>query len=247
MPQTRTGGDEPLLASAFVVGCEQVIPLSRCVRGVSREEESLLEKLVAPFSSVWSHLKEVMGLRDRSEPTIEDFRLELAELGLLGRAFGPEAYRKALEKHLGMEILVEELPDTKGGALAGQLAGEGILAEVVVNEESGNAVVLVRESLRYRPWPAYELAIFHELSHLAAGHPLRMIWTPKNGETRSLFRSLGSPEPIRGEPAAPSDGADLEELKRNALEIEARKRAKWLVVAGTAPEAFEAETANRLI
>jgi hypothetical protein len=57
-------------------------------------------------SRLWSHLVEVGGfLGDPSKLTLEGFRLELAELGLLGRPFGPEEYRAALEEHLEIEIL----------------------------------------------------------------------------------------------------------------------------------------------
>lgn len=203
----------------------------------------MLEKVL--FASFGAHLKEILGLwRDPSELTLEDFRLELAGLGLLGRRFGPEEYRAALEKHLGIEIHVEGLPDAQEGALAEQLVEEGILAEVVISEESGDAIVLVRESLRGLPWPAYELSIFHELSHLAAGHPMRVKRVREN-RVRNRFRTLGL-RVARREPLVSLDGEKVEELKREVLEPEARSRAKWLVLAGTAPRAFEAENANRL-
>jgi hypothetical protein len=83
------------------------------------------------------------------------------------------------------------LPDAEDGVLDGQGAGEGVRAEVIVMEESGNAVVLVRESLRYQPWPAYELSVFHELSHLAVGHPLRVKQARKNGIKSKKFWVLG--------------------------------------------------------
>lgn len=115
--------------------------------------------------SLRSHLKELFGLNDPSKLTLEDLRLELTELGLLGKPFGPEEYRTVLEGRLGIEIHLEELPDVERGALTGLLGAEGNLAEVVIDEESGNAVVLVWESLHYQPWPAsYALSIFHALS-----------------------------------------------------------------------------------
>lgn len=212
----------------------------------------MLEKVSAPFASVWSHLKELLKevgvMRDPSNVTLEDFRLELADLGLLGRPFGPEEYAAALEEYLGIEIGIEEIPDAGGGPmaceLAGQMAVEGILAEVVVDEETGDAVIFARESLRYQPWPAYELSIFHELSHLAAGHPLRVKRARERG-VRNKFRALGS-RLARREPSPPASGEELEKLKQKVFEPEARKRAKWLVLAGTCPRAFEAEKANRL-
>lgn len=191
----------------------------------------VFERIVGPFASLWSHLKETAGLRDPSELTLEDFRVELAGLGLLGKSFGPEEY-PALEQSLGIEIWIEELPD--------RLAKEGDLAEVVVDEGLGKAFILVRESLRYRPWPAYELSIFHELSHLAAGHPLRVRRSEGNG-TRRRFRVLRS-RLAKRDPSSFGYAAGLQE----SLETEARKRAKWLVLAGTCPGAFEADKADRL-
>jgi len=192
----------------------------------------VFERIVGPFASLWSHLKETAGLRDPSELTLEDFRVELAGLGLLGKGFGPDEYRTALEQRLGIEIWIEELPD--------RLTKEGDLAEVVVDEGSSKAYILVRESLRYRPWPAYELSIFHELSHLAAGHPLRVRRSEGNG-ARRRFRVLRS-RLAKQNPSSFGYAAGL----RESLETEARKRAKWLVLAGTCPGAFEADKADRL-
>jgi hypothetical protein len=39
---------------------------------------------------------------------------------------------------------------------------------------------------------------------------------------------------------------ELEDLKQKVFEPEARKRAKWLVLAGAFPKVFEAEKVNRL-
>jgi hypothetical protein len=123
----------------------------------------------------------------------------------------------------------------------------GDLAEVVYDDPTGKALVRVRESLRYRPWPAYELSLFHELSHLAAGHPLR-VKRAQGNETGSRFRALGTSRLARREPSVLSGNEErgFEELKSEVLEPEARKRAKWLMLAGTCPEAFEAEKADRL-
>ncbi len=183
-------------------------------------------------------------MRGSSEFTLEDFRLELAELGLLGRGFGPEEYRAALEERLGIEISVEELPDVEGGALAGRLAAEGNLAEVAVDEGASKALVLVRESLRYQPWPAYELSVFHELSHLAAGHPARTKRALRSG-ARSAVDGLGL-QLTRRCSAFPGSSGESVELVQEVFESEARRRAKWLVLAGTCPKAFEAEKADRI-
>lgn len=204
----------------------------------------MLKEVAAPFAAIWSHLKEVGGMHSPEELTEEDFRLELADLGLLGRPFGPEEYRRALEERLGVEIHIEEIPaEAEGVILRGAPARNGDMAEVVIDGETGRAVVVVRESLRAAPWPAYELSLFHELSHLAAGHQLRVARDPRR-RFRSLETRLAAGEPPKmGSPAAPED---LERFEEEVLEPEARRRAKWLVLAGTCPRAFEAERANCL-
>ncbi|MBA2636728.1 MAG: hypothetical protein H0U79_00635 [Solirubrobacterales bacterium] len=112
------------------------------------------------------------------------------------------------------------------------------MAEVVICGETGRAVVLVRESLRAAPWPAYELSVLHELSHVAAGHQMRVVRDPRR-RFRSLGTRLAAGEPPKaGSLAAPED---LQRFEEEVLEPEARRRAKWLVLAGTCPRAFEAE------
>lgn len=201
----------------------------------------MLKEVAAPLGALLQHLKEVGGLHSPEELTEEDFRLELADLGLLGRPFGPEEYRRALEERLGLEIHVEEIPvETEGTILGGAPARNGDMAEVVIDGETGRAVIVVRESLRTAPWPAYELSLFHELSHLAAGHQVRVV-----RDQRRRFRSLGSRLAV-GQPPKAEEDEDLDRFEEEVLEPEARRRAKWLVLAGTCPRAFEAERANCL-
>lgn len=195
----------------------------------------MIEKVVSSIGALWSHLKEagVVPAPKGTVLSLELLRMELAEIGLLGRAFGPEEYRAALEMLRGSRIAIEEVPDGRGGSFEGEFARDGLMAEAVVDPETGDAVILVRESLRYQPWPGYELSLFHELSHLAADHPVRSRRTPSRRTARFWSRR--------------AVGASEEELREKVLEVEARIRAKWLVVAGTSPRAFEAEKANRLI
>lgn len=199
-------------------------------------------ELLALLVSVWSHLKEIGGLSGPSKLTLEDFLLELADLGLLGERFGPEEYRAELEKDLGIEILVEELPDLRQGGLVSEVISEGNLAELVYGEETLQAVIIIRESLRYRPWPTYDLVLYHELSHLAAGHHLRA--KRARSYKGSPFRRLNFWS-ARRTPAVPQDLEEFEELKEKVFEPEARKRAKWLVLAGTCPDVLEADKLNR--
>lgn len=135
------------------------------------------------LQSVGDHLKEIGGFKDPSELAREDFRVELSRLNLLGSRFTVSEYLAALEEDLGVEISIEEVPDSGAEVWSADLVAGGNLAEVAYSEERGEATILVREGLRRAPWPAYELAVYHELSHLAAGHPARF----KQGESRDVF------------------------------------------------------------
>lgn len=194
--------------------------------------------------SVGTHLKEIAGF---GGPSIESFRVELARLGLLGRAFGPSDYARALEQQLRVRIVVEEFPDSRLALARRSVLKEGTLAEVFYEEERGEALILVRESLRYRPWPAYDLALYHELSHLAACHPTKLQDRAERGRGIKMLRVLPfvSRFAYRAS-AARRSVIDLEELREKVYEPEAKRRARWLVLAGTYPEFFEREGANRL-
>lgn len=194
------------------------------------------------FRSVVSHLKEVGGFNGPLDRTREDLRAELASLGLLGKRFGIEEYRAALEKRLGIGIEIEEVPD-RGTAWSDEFAAEGIIAEVLYNSERREALILMRDSLREEPWPAYELAVFHELSHLAAGHHLRILeaWRRTEGSVLEWL-TLGLGE---GSPGFEADGNSARSITE-AFEVEARNRAKWLVFAGMFARAFASEGADRV-
>lgn len=130
-------------------------------------------KLSGICRSLGSHLKEIGGFKGPLELTQGNLTAELARFNLLGSKFTVSEYLAALGEDLGVEIIIEEIPDFGSEAWSADLVAEGNLAEVAYSEERREAIILVRESLRRAPWPAYELAVYHELSHLAAGHPLR--------------------------------------------------------------------------
>ncbi len=70
----------------------------------------LIERIAAPLAGAWGRLKEAGGVgRGSAELTEEELRSELADLGLLGRAFGSEEYRRALEERLGVAHLASNL------------------------------------------------------------------------------------------------------------------------------------------
>lgn len=189
------------------------------------------------------HLRELVGL---GRPSLEDFQIELAKLELLGSSFVPLDYARALSDEFGIGITIEAFPDVGIGLTKRDILEAGTLAEVFYNEHLEEAVILVRESLRYRPWPAYELKVYHELSHLAAGHPVRI---RMGDELRRRHRFGHMPRNLRlasSPPVSPAGQDDIEELVREVYELEARRRAKWLVFAGTVPDVFEQEGTNRV-
>ena len=193
---------------------------------------------------VGAHLKEVAGFGD---PSLEDFRLELARLGLLGRSFGPLDYARTLEKHLGIRIVVEEFPDTRLALARRGVLEEGTLAEVFYAEERGEALILVRESLRMRPWPAYELVLYHELSHLTARHPVRLKYGDEIGRVRKAVGiSARAARIVRRRAEDRGNPRDDVELREKVYEPEAKRRARWLLLAGEYPDFFEREGADRL-
>ena len=104
--------------------------------------------------------------QDRGFLSPEDFQEELAVLGLSGRNFGPEDYVAALSDFLGISISVHVIPDVDHPELARQLALSGRLGEIRYSDELRLAAILVPQSL---PPLVFDLTVFHELGHLAAG------------------------------------------------------------------------------
>lgn len=137
--------------------------------------------------------------------TPEEFELELVELGLSGKRFGPEEYAEALGRHLGIRVRLQYLKDAYHPGLSKELAFSGRLAETLCFAELREALVLIPGGL---PSPAKEMTAFHELAHLAAGDHLES----------SGGRALASRKP-----------SDSEE----AREREADLRAAYALSAGS--------------
>jgi hypothetical protein len=111
------------------------------------------------------------GTRSTESPftTPEEFELELLELGLSGKTFGPRDYARALEHRLGIRIILELMNDAQHPEFLRRLALSGRLAETHYLPERRAAVVLLPASL---PPLVLALTALHELSHLAAGDHL---------------------------------------------------------------------------
>lgn len=176
-----------------------------------------------------NHLAELIGVSRDANVSRETVRLELARAGLLGRCWSLEHYRLAVERETGLAITVEDYPDLRPGLVTEKMLPEDVLAEVDVNEELTEAIVLVRQSLRRRGSIAYTLCVLHELSHLMAGHYLK---SRKLRLQASTIRRAGRWQ----------FGPSTDEAK---MENEARRRAKLLLLAGTNPEFFELESSNK--
>lgn len=92
---------------------------------------------------------------------------ELEVLGLAGREFSPEEYVRRLAQYLGIKILVLTLADEEYPDFREEMFRRGHYALVVRDEASGDARILVPESLgeirRHQ-------AIYHECGHIAPGH-----------------------------------------------------------------------------
>jgi hypothetical protein len=101
--------------------------------------------------------------------TPEELELELLELGLSGKTFGPRDYAHALERRLGIRIILELMNDAQHPEFLRRLSLSGRLAETHYLPERRAAVVLLPASL---PALVLVLTALHELSHLAAGDHL---------------------------------------------------------------------------
>ena len=137
----------------------------------------------------------------------EEFELELQELGLSGKTFGPRDYAQALERYLGIRIVLELMNDRHHPQFLERLGASQRLAETHYLPERAAAVVLLPASL-----PPYMLAytMFHELAHLATGDHLIA--------SEAVGRRLACRPPLQ------------DEVSR---EREADLRAAYAVVAGT--------------
>lgn len=106
------------------------------------------------------------AIRDANRPLrFLAFLDELRLLGLHDRYFSWEEYRDRLQSRLGIKVLVRFLDDPLARMA---LLGDD-LGRVYRDEETGDALVLVSGQL-----DKFEVleVIYHELGHVAGGHPL---------------------------------------------------------------------------
>lgn len=175
--------------------------------------------------------------------SLEELQFMLAELDLLGRKFGPNDLRIELARYLGIAIEpFFHYPDLSVPVLGGEVLRQGTLAEVCYDPDNVCAIVAVRQSLWYRPWPAWELNLHHEMSHLALDHQIRFV----SGSSRGDYEFVPTAKRIvsRAHPNL-SDAYELKRFREKVYEPEAHQWASWLVFAGNYPVLFQKERINQ--
>lgn len=211
--------------------------------------------------------------------TRADFVERLRTWGLLGRTFREAEGVAAVARSLPHPVQVLDYPDVSEPDVEGAHARaegypqgllDGCLAEVAYHEGRGEALILVRESLRYRPWPLRELCVYEELAHLVLGHPARLIRAatprpPGPARIRGLSVSDARKKLLRpGRPTEPAPDAVPEAVpdavpdavavgtvepdvvwRSEVAEPEARQMARWLVVASVEPGVFAPPPSRR--
>jgi hypothetical protein len=117
----------------------------------------------------WAGAPSRAGNTEPAFTTPEEFELELLELGLSGKTFGPRDYARALERRLEIRIILELMNDAQHPEFLRSLARSGRLAESHYFAVRRTAVVLLPASL---PPLVLALTALHELAHFAAGDHL---------------------------------------------------------------------------
>lgn len=168
----------------------------------------------------------------------------LTDLDLLGERFDPDALRRALTRYLELAIEpIADYPDLSEPILGGEVLKQGTLAEVSYEPTHKHATILIRESLKHRPWPTWELNAHHELAHLALDHQIRIVSADLSVDTYG-FVPVAQRLIQRKRPEFTNE-RNLERLRQNVYEPEAQQWANWLVFAGNYPDLFKRERMNR--
>lgn len=95
-----------------------------------------------------------------------ELELELVELGLSGRRFGPREYADALEERLETKIVFRFVDDLEDPITSRSFASEGRLANARYLRHRNLVMISMPSDLS--PF-LLTLISFHELSHIAAG------------------------------------------------------------------------------
>lgn len=174
-----------------------------------------LESRALSVSAGLRNLFRRLSFHNRQAPTYEDFLEELVRLGLYGRAFGPEEYASALGHYLGVSIHLTICRDSQHPEIHRNLVREGKIAALQYSPDRAEAMVWLLDSVSAVTLGA---AVYHELGHLAAGHPLQAFSAAVNDGGRGAHCSRLA----RGEPTPDPQ----------LQEAEADLRARYCFAAG---------------
>jgi len=155
--------------------------------------------------------RRISYLFDRSLPSLEDYLAEMPDLDI-SRTASADEYVRALGIKLGIEIEVMRLDTEAHKDIETQLGRAPQVAEMLYDTEAGKALICIPPYVGKDDF-LYFKSLYHELSHLAAGHPI-----PVAGVAEELW---WPPERL----ARKSPVADL---IRN--EVEADLRAEWTLM-----------------
>lgn len=102
--------------------------------------------------------------------TFADFNAELKVLRLAGRTYDVTQYAQRLADYLVLVIKVVACDDVKNPLLQAQMAYYGIGGGLFYEPATRTAWIVVPTSLDMK---AQVLVVYHELAHIAAGHPFK--------------------------------------------------------------------------
>lgn len=168
------------------------------------------------FSRAVAVVSFLVSLTRRGSITFSEFLEELDAMGLKGKTFGPDCYRRALEAYLGITIEVIIVDDSDDSDARRAFIEEGCTAVLWYRPGHNLARVFILASLSPLEMTA---SIYHELSHLAAGHPLR-----------AGRPNAGSAPKVR--PHAERLAKKAPPVSARACEAEARIREEYCLLAG---------------
>lgn len=176
--------------------------------------------LVATAKKISNMLAVPFSWLSRGKITFPEFLEELEELGLKLERFGPDIYRIALEKYLAIRIEIIFIDDLEHIDVQQIHAARNDTAICWYRPQDECATIFVLTSL-----PELELtaAIYHELSHLAAGHK----FINATQDRTRLRGNAPSPRQLAKQPP-PST--------RRAREREARIREDYCMLVGALGE-----------
>jgi DNA-binding transcriptional LysR family regulator len=150
---------------------------------------------------------------DRSLPSLEDYLAETLSLGL-SESGGTDEYVRSLGTVLGVEIEVIQADEKAHEDLEARLGRTPRIAEMLYDAEADRALIYIPSHVCEDSF-LYFKSLYHELSHLAAGHPIPV--ADSSGELWWPPRRLARRAPDS-------------DLDRN--EDEANLRAEWSLMLG---------------